>query len=113
VDQIVAQVRSGRADAVGLPRVAASGSSSSSKIVDDLHSIQDLLERLEDKLVSEPSILANLGEELQNLDLGMQMLRAVAACLATPGADPEQGVRLDNLRVACAHALGRAEMPGA
>ncbi len=47
------------------------------------------------------------GMKLQNLDIAMQMLRAVAGEL-TPddGNGPVRIAKLEDLRVACAQALG-------
>jgi hypothetical protein len=65
------------------------------------------MQSLEDELASSDETLARHGLKLQNLDIAMQMLRAIASELRS--GDTQQrpsAAKLCNLRVACGEALG-------
>lgn len=109
VDEMVALVKAG-----GLPpgdpafagRAASREARTHEQLVDDLAATMRLLSDLEDDLASCDETLARHGMKLQNLDIAMQMLRAVSAELM-PGSNERVSLaRLEDLRVTCAKALG-------
>ena len=110
VDEIVALVKAG-----GLPQgdpfPAESAASREPRphvqLVDDLAATMRLLSDLEDDLASCDETLARHGMKLQNLDIAMQMLRAVAAELMPSSNQRVSLANLEDLRVTCAKALGR------
>ena len=82
--------------------------SSVEQIVDDLQSVLSLLQALEDDLATSGETLARHGSKLQNIDIAMQMIRAVAKELQPDqGGLPTSLARLQDLRISCAQALGR------
>jgi hypothetical protein len=105
VDDMVAVVKSGGAsprDDRGEP----SGPRSQEQLVDDLHSVLRLMHDLEDDLVHSHETLKRHAIKLQNLDIAMQMLRAVSAELMPNGdKGPTNLARLETLRIACTKAL--------
>jgi len=103
VDEIIALVKSG---AIGLDgtQAAAHEARSHDQLVDDLGAVVRLMEHLEDDLTSCDETLARHAGTLQNLDIAMQMLRAVAGELV-PGESMSQLAKLADLRVACSQAL--------
>lgn len=110
VDEIVALVKAG-----GLPQTnSASANVAASRegrtqeqLVDDLAATMRLLGDLEDDLASSDETLTRHGMKLQNLDIAMQMLRAVSVELM-PGSNERVSLaKLEDLRVTCAKALGR------
>lgn len=77
---------------------------SSEQIVEDLGSIYRLIDDLAEDLAEEPGTSARHSLKLQNLDVAMQMLAALASDLA--GEDNGVSMaKLHDLRVACAQAL--------
>lgn len=110
VDDIVALVKAG-----GLPQLeSASADHAASRevrtheqLVDDLAATMRLLGDLEDDLASCDETLARHGMKLQNLDIAMQMLRAVAAELMPSSKERVSLAKIEDLRVTCAKALGR------
>lgn len=109
IDEIVALVKAGGLPQ-GDPAFAARGASREARtheqLADDLAATLRLLSDLEDDLASCDETLVRHGMKLQNLDIAMQMLRAVAAELM-PGSNGRISLaRLGDLRVTCAKALG-------
>jgi len=109
VDAIVALVKVG-----AIPPVAASsnapaasdGPRSEAQLVDDLGAVVSLMQDLEDDLASSTETLARHGLKLQNLDIAMQMIRAIAQELSSAnGNEPIDLARLEDLRLVCAQAL--------
>jgi hypothetical protein len=90
------------------PSLAVHQPRSQEQLVDDLGAVIRLMQDLEDDLATCDETVARHGLKLQNLDIAMQMLRAVSAEL-TPGSSDERVslARLADLRVACAKALGQ------
>jgi hypothetical protein len=111
VDRIVTQIKAGTARALSQPSSPESrprAADSPPQLLDDLHLVHRLLAALEDELTSEPATLARHGLELHNLDIGMQMIRAIAADLTTAGNRSKEDSRRDNLRVACHQVLSQS-----
>ena len=76
------------------------------EVSDDLGNIAQLLENLGDSLASDPALIARHGIALQNLDIAMQTLNALASSMRTEcAADAASLNRLDELRISCAQAL--------
>jgi len=110
VDELVALAKAGMLPASGV----ATGDSDQSRrprsqeqLVEDLGAVARLLQDLEDDLASSDETLARHGIKLQNLDIAMQMVRAIAQELRSADKGPPASLaRLEDLRVACAQALG-------
>ena len=85
VDYIVALVRAGGADA-RLDFEATHTPRSHKQLVDDLGVVIVLLQDLEDYLATSDANSERHAMKLQNLDIGMQMLRAVGAELMPDGS---------------------------
>ena len=106
VDEIVALVKAGGRDLTPEPSVSR-GVRCPEQLIDDLSAVVRLMQDLEDELASSNETLERHGLKLQNLDIAMQMVRAVANELASGnGQEPLNIARLEDLRVACAQALG-------
>lgn len=106
VDEFVALVKAGATD-LGRDDIAPHQARSHDQLVDDLGAVVRLMQDLEDDLASCDETLARHATKLQNLDIAMQMLRAVAGELSTGANDgPSSMARLKDLRVACEQALG-------
>lgn len=104
VDDIVALVRAGGADA-RLEFEATHTPRSHQQLVDDLGAVITLMQDLEDDLATSDATLERHAMKLQNWDIGMQMLRAVGAELLPDGSSPQVRIaRLEDLRIACAQA---------
>jgi len=109
VDEIVALVKAGAI----LPGVAGSNAPESydaprteAQLSEDLHAVVSLIQDLEDDLASSTETLARHGLKLQNLDIAMQMIRAIAQKLSSPyGNEPINLARVEDLRIVCAQAL--------
>lgn len=103
---MVALVKAGGVPEV--PSLAVHQPRSHEQLADDLGAVIRLMQDLEDDLTSSDETLARHGLKLQNLDIAMQMLRAASAELV-PGSSGEQVslAKLEDLRVACAKALGQ------
>jgi hypothetical protein len=110
VDEMVALVKAG-----GMPGKSSPASyqgvtheaRSQEQLVDDLGAVIRLMQDLEDDLATSGETLERHAMKLQNLDIAMQMLRAVAAELAPQGSTEQVSLaKLADLRVACARALG-------
>lgn len=110
VDEIVSLIKAGAI----LPKVADSGGLNASharrseeQLADDLEAVVSLMQDLEDDLASSPETLARHGMKLQNLDIAMQMVRAIAQQMTCSGSGQSPSVAsLDDLRIVCAQALG-------
>ena len=110
VDEIVALVKAGGlppGDPASLDRTAARDARTHEQLVDDLAATMRLLSDLEDDLAACDETLARHGVKLQNLDIAMQMLRAVSAELIPDSTERVSLSKLEDLRVTCAKALGR------
>ena len=76
------------------------------QLVDDLGAIFRLMQDLEDDLLSSPETLMRHETKLQNLDIAMQMLSALAREVKPESADPTRSMaRLEDLRAVCDQAL--------
>jgi len=111
IDQVIAQFKAG-AEPVPSAAVryygATDTSSTDEQLAHDLRAVLGLLEDLEDDLASSDETLARHGMKLQNIDLAMQMVRAIAQELHHGTGDlPISLASLEDLRVAFAEALGR------
>ena len=106
IDGIVALVKAGSTEPSGLGEDAEPRSLE--QLADDLGSVIRLIEDLENDLADSEDTLARHGLKLQNMDIAMQMLRAVAAELAPIDGEYAKGARLQDLRVACSQALADA-----
>ena len=105
VDSLVAIVKDGRAGfrETNSPPMAIQSNRQLSR---DLGSVVTLLMDLENDLSASKATLERHAVKLQNLDIAMQMLRAIAGELAFGTASPGTGVsRLPDLRVSCEQAL--------
>ena len=109
VDDMVALVKAGGSD----PRSEEAeflGPRSQEQLVDDLGAVVRLLQSLEDDLAGSNETLARHAVKLQNLDIAMQMLRAVAGELRPDDSDGRVLIAsLEDLRVSCSQALGAVE----
>jgi hypothetical protein len=106
VDEMVALVKAGRTDPPA-DNESSHEPRSYDQLIDDLAAVVGLMQDLEDDLAASDATLERHGLKLQNLDIAMQMLRAVASELKPNGTEsPISMARLADLRVACAQALG-------
>ena len=108
IDDIVALVRTGALPTImaGETDVVSSPPRSDLQLIDDLEWIIKLMEHLEDELVSSSETVARHGTKLQNLDIAMQMLRAMMHALTIAKDRPTVSLaKMTELRVACVHAL--------
>lgn len=108
VDELVCLVKSG-----AVPRSVAMPSSSphaaiptnkGAQLAEDLCGVSSLLRSLEDVLSSESDFVRRYGAQLQNLDIAMQTLGAIAS-LCRGDMDPAIAIRLDGLRSSATQAL--------
>lgn len=105
VDDIVALVKSGATD-FGPERSTPREARTHEQLVDDVLAVVMLMQDLEDDLASCDDTLARHAIKLQNLDIAMQMLRAVAGEITPGGSEGVKSLaRLEDLRVACSQAL--------
>jgi hypothetical protein len=107
VDEIVAWVKSGGAPpAEPFQQDNRATGRSPDQLVDDLGAIFRLMQDLEDDLLSSPDTLLRHETKLQNLDIAMQMLSALAREVKPESADPTRSMaRLEDLRAVCNQAL--------
>lgn len=110
VDDIVSLIKTGRlmpqVDGAE-PAINTEARQSNEQSATDLKAVVNLIQDLEDDLASSPETLMRHEVKLQNLDIAMQMLRAIAQQLSCGPCDrPSSGADLDNLRVVCGRALG-------
>lgn len=73
----------------------------------DLRGISKLLDAHCDDVLCDPQALARFGDRLQNLDIVLQTIAAVADMLCGQGDDATLASRLQNLRVSARQALER------
>lgn len=109
IDDIVALVKSGAAvpPDLGAPPDPPGPSRSGTPLVDDLETVIRLLDDLENDLTSSGETVARHGMKLQNLDIAMQMVRAIARELSPAGSGEAASLaKLKDLRVSCEQALG-------
>lgn len=109
VDDMVALVKAGGSESHS-EDTDLRGPRSQEQLVDDLGAVVSLLQNLEDDLAGSDETLARHAVKLQNLDIAMQMLRAVA-CELTPSRS-EGSMRvasLEDLRASSSQALGGAD----
>jgi hypothetical protein len=105
VDEAVRLIKSG---AIPFPPAPGPEIANQAQFGSDLRSIARLLELLAEHLVSnEETVLAH-GDELQNLDVAVQTLNAVASSLADDADEPSMVTRIDNLRASYRRALERS-----
>ena len=109
IDQMMTQIRSGQPLPPGMGPAATAPPAvrlSTEQLVDDLGAVYRLIEGLADELADDSDAFARHAVKLQNLDVAMQMLAAIAKELVAPDGPPKVSMaRLQDLRVACAQAL--------
>ena len=106
VDDMVALVKAGGAS-VGPDTDTPAQPRSFEQLANDLQAVVRLMQDLEDDLASSDETLGRHGTKLQNLDIAMQMVRAVSGELTSgDGRQPLDIARLKDLRVTCSQALG-------
>ena len=103
VDRMIADIRSGQAFSSAAP--ATTIPVSREEIVEDLGTVYRLIDDLSDALADTPELVMEHATKLQNLDMAMQMLAALAQEVAADGGQRGAGARLQDLRTACAQAL--------
>ena len=103
VDQVVAVVKSGARP----PEVPAElRVATPSHAVQDLKRVSRLLEILSDALASDPAVVVTHGLQLQNLDIALQTLTALAGTFRADNPEYAASLaRLAELRISCAEAL--------
>lgn len=110
VDDIVSLIKAGRVmPQMGgaEPGIDTEARQSDEQSANDIKTVVNLILDLEDDLASSAETLMRHEAKLQNLDIAMQMLRAIAQQLSCgPRDQPSSSVNLNNLRVACGQALG-------
>lgn len=109
VDEMVALVKAGgvsEPDSLPADHGYAREGRSQEQLADDVGAAIRLMHDLEDDLASSDETLVRHATKLQNLDIAMQILRAISAELMPNRNDPVSLARLEDLRVACAKALG-------
>ena len=103
VDNVVAAVKAGT-----VPREVPASQKSKARpdFAEDLRGVAQLLENLGDTLASDPALVAQHGIEMQNLDIAMQTLNALAGAMRNDApTDAASIARLNELRTSCAEAL--------
>ncbi|QNM82012.1 hypothetical protein H8M03_08190 [Sphingomonas sabuli] len=75
------------------------------RLGEDLRCVARLLENLGGDLAGDPAVLTGHSAKLQNLDIAIQSISAVAAALSAAQIDAHAAARLENLRSSCASAL--------
>lgn len=105
IDRVVAVVKSGALP----PELPVGGLvTSPAEAAQDLKRVSRLLETLSDALASDPAIVVKHGIALQNLDIALQTLTAMAGAMRSGGPDYAASLaRLAELRISCAEALLR------
>jgi hypothetical protein len=105
VDSTVRVIKAG---AIPLPVGAEPHDASSPlELFLDLRGASKLLEGHCEELLSDPQALLRYGDKLQNLDIVLQTIGAVADMLAGQGDEQSIVSRLQNLRVSARQALER------
>ena len=96
-----------KAGAIPLPRTDAHDPTSPVELELDLRNACRLLQTHCDDVLGDPQALARYGDRLQNLDIVMQTMTAVADMLAGDADEQSTASRLQNLRVSSRQALER------
>lgn len=102
VDRIVTEMKTGV-----IPQAAPADLQSKAQpgTAEDLLSVAQLLDSLGDALASDPTLIVRHGIALQNLDIAMQTLTALAQIMKVDApADAASIARLNELRRSCAEA---------
>jgi hypothetical protein len=102
VDEIVSLVRAGAVPAT-LSAHDRARAPREEELIDGLNEVVRLLEDLENDLCTSQESLARHGPKLQNLDIALQMIKAVVRGLN--GEEHTQGAELSDLRLVCEQAL--------
>ena len=103
VDHLVAVVKAG---AVPLAQPAKPGAETADELAGDLRRIARLLDKLGDALASDATTVAKHGIKLQNLDIAVQTLAALAEAAQPDAPAGAAGrARLGELRTSCVEAL--------
>ena len=114
IDAVISQVKAERRPSPPSEspwqRELAREALSKEQVVEDLGWVYRLIDDLAENLAEEPATFARHALKLQNLDIAMQMLAALAKDLAddTGGPNAVSMAKLRDLRVACAQALRSA-----
>lgn len=108
VDDIVALVKAGAlpfapTDYEPGTRLSDEAPKSHEQLAEYLGDVVSLMQDLEDDLASSEDTLGRHAEKLQNLDIAMQMVRAVAQEITGEAATM---AKLEDLKVVCSEALG-------
>ena len=110
VDEIVSLVKAGAIPTAFAGTESPDRAVSKELVEDALEDVLTLLQDLEINLASSHESLARHGPKLQNLDVAMQMIRAVMRTTVADGFPSENaGADLENLRAVCAQALGKRQ----
>ena len=105
VDDLVALVKAGGADLLGDDDDAVEHRSNE-LLADDLSSVVRLLQVLEEDLSHSPETLERHATALQNLDMAMQIVRAVAGRLTSDtGVERSRTTKFGHRRTACKQTL--------
>ena len=105
VDDLVALVKAGGADLLR-DNDDAVEHRSNELLADDLSSVVRLLQVLEEDLSHSPETLGRHATALQNLDMAMQIVRAVAGRLTSDtGVERSRTAKLGHRRTACKQTL--------
>lgn len=111
IDDVVSLIRAGALpeskshDVHSYPSSRVSGE----QIAEDLGTVVDLIQQLEDELSDSHDTVARHGDKLQNLDIAVQMLRSIARQFASSVDDrSSDAASLSSLRAVCSKALGES-----
>lgn len=107
VDETVRLLKLG---AVPMPQRSASASEPPSAVQSgqfgqDLRRVGRLIQHLSQALSSDKDAVIRHAGELQNLDIALQMIAALADALESGASDGASALRLDSLRATCTAAL--------
>lgn len=107
VDNIISLIKAGAAPAEASgSKPASDAPQTQERLADYLADVVRLMQDLEDDLASSDDTLDRHGLKLQNLDIAMQMIRAIAQELTSePGREVISMAKLEDLRVVCTQAL--------
>ena len=103
VDHVVAAVKAG---AVPFEAPAELRAATPAQAAEDLEGVSRLLEILGDALAKDPAVVAKHAAQLQNLDIALQTLTALAGTMEADDPKFEASIaRLAELRITCAEVL--------